>query len=454
MGTMGNPSAPAGTDAASRYAPVRLRPMLRLAGWNVLLLVAGLAAIGFVGEAWLRLTVPFMSSYAPTVFVPGVGVLLRPDTETRWTNGLDAWTVARTNRLGFLDREPPSPERAAEGCHIAMIGDSFVAARQVPIAEKFHVRFEEMAARELPALGVTVSAFGKNGTGQINQLAFYEEYARPLRPRLVVLVFVANDYRDNFPLWRYLSGGFDPEHLPYVSAVRTADGGFILRPPDPDWRSFRPSPRSRTRISQALRGSWFFSWLQIKAFRLRSHEIQARTWQVRRMEWLSRHPAHARLLDGWQPLPTMSSSHHALFAEEKDLPFLSRSLAFTSFALEEFKKRADRDGAALVVLASHGLSLFGGGPLARLNEMAAARGIPVIDQGDFIRRHGAELRDAQWEHDGHWNPAGHRWAAAALLEYLKRNPNVCVRPPAGGRTRGREDEGRSNALGAQGRAGG
>ena len=98
---------------------------------------------------------PTASVLGDRLFVHGVGVLLRPDTEVRWTNRLDIWAVSRTNRLGFPDREPPSPKRAPAGCHIAIIGDSFVEALQVTIPEKFQVRLEEMAARELPALGVT-----------------------------------------------------------------------------------------------------------------------------------------------------------------------------------------------------------------------------------------------------------------------------------------------------------
>ena len=57
--------------------------------------------------------------------------------------------------------------------------------------------------------------------------------------------------------------------------------------------------------------------------------------------------------------------------------------------------------------------------------MAAERGIPVIDQGDFILHQGAELRDAHWKRDGDWSPAGHRWAAQVLLEYLEENQDVC-----------------------------
>ena len=420
--------------------PRKLRRVLRLIGWNVLLLIAVLALIELAWEAWRRATVPFVSRHAPTVFVPGVGVMLPPDAEIRWTNGLDYWTVSRTNRLGFLDREPPSPEQAAEGCHIVMIGDSFVEAREVPIPEKLHVRLEELAARTLPALDVTTSAFAMSSTGQINQLAFYDEYARPLRPKLVVLVFVPNDYVDNFPLWTSLRNGWDPEHLPFVSAARAEDGGFRLRPPDPDWRRFvldppaTPQPQWRAFVERALRASGFLSWLHAVWRRstlsdlFRERRIHPRAAaRPRRMELLSRHPAYAPL---FERLPmsrgaVRSPSLRALFAERNSSPFYTEALAFTTFALDEFKKRTERDGAALVILAPHPMSNYGGGVLARLNETAAERGIPVIDQSDYIRRQGAELRDAHWPHDGHWNPTGHQWAAEALLEYLKRNRDVC-----------------------------
>jgi len=67
----------------------------------------------------------------------------------------------------------------------------------VAIADKFHVRLEKMAARELPHLGITTQAYGIANTGQINQLPFYDEYARHLTPKLVVLVFYRNDFGNN-----------------------------------------------------------------------------------------------------------------------------------------------------------------------------------------------------------------------------------------------------------------
>ena len=255
---------PAGPSCPRRGG---LRRVLRLAGWNALLLIAGLALIGLAGETRLRLKGPFMTVHYSDVFVADVGLLLRPRTEVRWTNRADFWTVSRTNSLGFPDREPPSPARAAESCHIAVIGDSFVDAREVPISEKFHVRLEEMAARELPALDVTTSAFGKRSTGQINQLAWYDQYVRHLRPRVVVLVFVPNDFVNNFPILMSLTYGFDPDHWPYVSAERAEDGGFRLRPPDPDYRRFRlpilhpPVPQWRSAVERSISPSWFWTWL-------------------------------------------------------------------------------------------------------------------------------------------------------------------------------------------------
>ena len=113
-------------------------------------------------------------------------------------------------------------------------------------------------------------------------------------------------------------------------------------------------------------------------------------------------------------------SFFALFAEGNDSPFLKEALTFTAFGIDEFKKRTERDGAALAILAIHQTGAF-----APMNAMAEELGVPVIDQADFIRRRGAELRDAQWAHDGHWNSAGHQWAAETLLQYLKENQDLC-----------------------------
>ena len=140
-----------------------------------------------------------------------------------------------------------------------------------------------------------------------------------------------------------------------------------------------------------------------------------------------RSPRYAALLDGWRPTTRGHIQTPLLYA--RDLPpVYEDALDFTGFALDQFRERADRDGAALVILSSHYIGTRGDLGFDRLTALAEPRGIPVIDYNDYVIRQGAEpRRDARWKHDSHWNTAGHRWAAEALLEYLKENQEICTR---------------------------
>ena len=402
--------------------------MLRLLGWNALLLGVGVVLAAMAGEAYLRLTTPFTGSSRPLEFVLNVGPLWPPNTEIRFTNGLDFWNVSRTNSLGFLDREPPSPERAAATCHIAMIGDSFVEAAQVPIPDKFHVRLEELAADELPHLDVTTSAFGIENTGQVQQLPFYDEYARLLHPKLLVLVFVFNDFTNNAPVLRALAlrGGIRHNFLE-PTVRRRSDGKLELawsRPRDQIPLSPRPQASWAARaMDKAAARSRLAFWLRAKK---RSLFPSAREYVFhRKVEALRRQPGYAALFEGWR---SRRYEIIDMFTRRDLPPFFEDALQYTAFALEQFQQRADRDGAKLVILASHTLKVHGTLTFERLSEMAAILGIPVIDQSDYILRQGAEITDARWPHDFHWNAAGHRWAAEALLEYLAEHPAVCDGP--------------------------
>ncbi len=366
--------------------------MLRLAGWNALLSFAGLLLVAGAGEVWRRMTSPFGAIVYPRQFVPGVGVLGTPGAEARLTDHLDYWVVQRFNSLGFLDREPPSAGRAARSCHVAVIGDSFVEAWETPISDKLQVRLEEAARREAPELDVTTSAFGFRNTGQIQQLPFYDAFARDLHPALVVLVFVLNDFSDNvdapslppprasygdrrsyvpilwrIPLLRRLAG---TETEPFATGV--------------DW------------LGAGLRSSWFAQYLDMKLY--------------------------------WR--------HHPRFDRKRqDYPLTRTRTAGTGIALDRFKQRTDRDGARLVILATNTLGTRGSPPFDVLRRLASARGIPVLDQYAHIMRQGNVEDDASWPHNDHWSPAGHQWAAEVVLEYLQRNRDVCRRgasPPHAG----------------------
>ena len=421
-----------------RPARPGLRRLLRLIGWNALILFVLLALAAGGAEVYLRLTAPSPGSSAesalPLRMVPGVGLTRPPHAEIRYTNGREFRQTSRANSLGFVDREPPGPERAAASCHVTLIGDSFVEALEVPIADKAQVRLEELAVRELPELDVTASAFGFRGTAQINQLAFYDAFARRLSPDVVVLVAVRNDFEGNsLPLqaWRR---GFHPDHPPWLFARGGADGEMEFVPPAASLEEVEanslarvlaePVPaRSRPmRVEGALRErSHLADWL----WRNLGGEGQpSGALLLARAEWLSRHPAHAAFMRGWSASEWRSMR---LILEENQPPIFREALDLTVFALEQFRERAERDGAALIILAQHGLGGAGNPWFQMLRDLASGigGGIPVISQYDHILGAGGEVADGHYANDGHWNATGHRWAAEAILEWLKRNPGVC-----------------------------
>lgn len=397
----------------------------------------GAAVLLAAGEVWLRLALPFVDRWEEgAVFRPGVGFLLAPGAEVRHTNLSDFWSIQRANSLGFLDREPPEAARAAAACHVAVMGDSFVEASEVAVADKVHVRLEALVAERLPGLDVVTTAFGRNNTGQFAQLAYYDHYVRALVPKLVVLVFFKDDFGDNYTPLGALRRNQPPAGLSFLSAARDEHGAFYLRPPSPDG-PYLPLIRGRrwtflglasddgnSLVDRALlrvqQRSWMVRWLGKKGM-LRSRP-QRDVWEER----LAKSPELRAAFSDLSWVSTLGQEHEMLFARRELPSGLAEGLDYTAFALAEFKARARRDGFALVLLATEHVGGADAPMFQRLDGLARAARIDVVDLHDYILRQGGRLADAQWREDWHWNLQGHRWAAEALFEYLAANQDVCA----------------------------
>lgn len=371
---------------------------------------------------------PFISTSIPNRFVDGVGLIRKPNAELRYANwDDDNFVISRTNSLGFLDREPVNAERAVAGCHIAFIGDSYVEAREVPIADKFHVRLEEMAARELPRLAITTQAYGTVNTGQINQLPYYAKYARRLSPKLVVLVFYVNDFVNNLTAVQSLDYAADPDRLPYMSAHRDANGHLSLRPPDPEYERFmlpkRPQRWYGRVLGRLIQVSYFAKWVDDKGLIWVDYRLRPTAAWV---DMIAERPCCAWLLDVWRPGLKWSDIGRPFVLEERLSPVYEDALEYTAFGIEQFKRRAERDNARLIILSATGSMGRRGDPqFDRLSAIGEAHGIPVISNYDYIVRQGHAEADARWRFDGHWNATGHQWAAETVMEWLKANQDVC-----------------------------
>ena len=408
---------------------------LPVIAWNALLTLIGLLLIAITGEIYYRVKLPFVALSKPRHFVKDVGYLYKPHAEVRATNLSEFWTISRTNSLGFLDREPLSPQRTAESCHIAVIGDSFVEASQVPIEAKFHVRLEQEARRKLPNLDVTTSAFGRDNTGPVSQLPFYDHYVQRLKPDLLVLVLVHNDFENSSTflrstVLRYGHYPFNRLALTTAYAVRSTTGEIQLRSP----QRISPTELARPRVFSLDISRLFLGRI------LYRHLIDRRTG-IRR---------HFRDESG-KCICCPSSSNDKRFSEPHDfqMHFLKNDLDspcndafdFLGFALDSFQQMAQRDGASLVALATDSLWAY---PKPReateqgyhslVRKLMEARGIPLIDLYDYVLRQGRRIEDGRFALDGHWNVQGHQWVAEALLEYLERNQSVCDTASAGAGT--------------------
>ena len=98
----------------------------------------------------------------------------------------------------------------------------------------------------------------------------------------------------------------------------------------------------------------------------------------------------------------------------------------TVWALRQFKERTERDNAVLLMLPEYQMGGRGHHAFDRMYAMAEPLNIPVISLYDYVTGLGKTVEDTHWEHDGHWNLAGHRWAAEALFQYLQARPQVCA----------------------------
>ena len=408
------------------HAPGRPRRALRLIGWNALILLVLLVLAAGGAEVYLRLTAPSFGdeNRLPVRLVPGVGVVRPPHAEIRYTNERDFRQASRANSLGFVDREPPGPGRAAESCHVTLIGDSFVEALEVAIADKAQVRLEEMAAGELPELDVTTSAFGHRGTAQINQLAFYDVWARDLSPDVVVLVAAGNDlWGNSLPLssWQY---GFSPDHPPWDYARRGADGEMEFVRHAASLEELRANLLAPGRATGT---PWQRSYLADRLWDLAPPFLFLPPYpsleeRLARAEAISRHPRHANFLRGWDG--SLNPVPEELLARENPPPVHREALDLLLFGLEQFRERAERDGAALVILATNRFQDIRADLSAPFRTFVGGV-IPVIDQRSHFRAEGLRNRDMRWDHDIHWNATGHHWAAVAILEWLRQNPEVC-----------------------------
>jgi hypothetical protein len=153
----------------------------------------------FLGSALAELSLRGWGVSYPLIYVPDpcCGSRLRPEMRGLWMK--EGQAEFSINRVGFRDRDhemrkPPGTIR------IAVLGDSFVEALQVPASD----RLTEVLERNLQEAAaatrrrIEVLNFGVSGHGTAQQLQVLRHYVWDYQPDIVLLAFFAgNDLRNN-----------------------------------------------------------------------------------------------------------------------------------------------------------------------------------------------------------------------------------------------------------------
>jgi hypothetical protein len=273
-----------------------------------------------------------------------------------------------SNAEGARDRP-----RGREGTgRILVLGDSFVEGTGVAAEHRFTDVLEAQLGRE-------VLNFGAATHGPLQYQLVYEDLARHYaHAHVLVLLLAYNDFTDNDWDWPQAKSGGARRYRPYYQA--TDDGAYRAIYP--------PRRREADGIARAP-GTW---------------DGIARA--IRRNSWALRAGEH---LGAWMRGElTYSGYYDATDAQ----------LAAVMWSLARIRDLAgDRAMTVAIAPREHEIArarAAGPSPMVRkLAAFGAGHGIGVIDLLPALAAAGPERLYLPC--DGHWNEAGHRAAAAALL---------------------------------------
>ena len=384
--------------------------------FSSLALAAAACVVGLLlGELGLRLMgFTYVSFYYPD---PVLGWVFRAGAQGTHTQEGNA--AVKINRYGFRDHEW-EVEKPAGHFRVAVLGDSYVAAMQVP-AER---RFTSVLEAELGHCGALagrrpeVLDFGVGGWGTGQELLCLRDRVWQFDPDFIVLAFFhGNDVGNN-------SNELGPTELqPYFSL---REGTLVLDD------SFRNHPRFRRE------SSWWMQLLRSAVACSRTAQLLARAMDVRTQQ-------NQRGARGWRSDRGAAVEHDATAAPQQErglppqvyfepnTPAWERAWLLTEALLVETAAEARRHDTAFSLLlvtssnqvrpgsaeAAHAMGLedllY---PNRRLVELGRRHGFPVLSLAESLLAKavsdGSELHGFEGTAGGHWNTLGHR-AAGELL---------------------------------------
>ncbi len=315
----------------------------------------------------------------------------------------------KINSEGFRD-DDHEPAKPAGAFRVAVLGDSFTEAREVPLEDAYWKVMEALLSRCKGLGGAEVLGFAVNGYGTAQQLLVLDDRVWKYAPDAVVLAFfTGNDVLNN-------SRALDrhPDRPYFV--IR--DGALVLDTSNLETFRFK-AKKAWSDIKHGLYNS------------LRTLQVARQAYKRVKSAWKNRDTTTAQQLG--------AGLNGAVYLAPGDGPWAD-AWTVTEELVRAMNRRVRDRGADFwlvtltnppqvypdsgvrrrfaAALGADGLDY----PDRRLRNLAQAEGIPAVslleplrayaDAGN-VRLHGSEASAG-----GHWNRAGHRAAGESLARAL------------------------------------
>jgi hypothetical protein len=384
---------------------------VRLSGMALLLGGSIVAALAF-GEMALRLIGFSYPSFHQ--MDPRIGSSLRPGAEGWYRK--EGGSYVKINSHGLRDRER-TKQKLPGTVRLAVLGDSFTEALQVPLEATFVYRLEEElnACRAFGDRKAEALNFGVSNYGTAQELLTLRERVWEYSPDIVLLAFLpANDIRNNS---KALETGKNRPFFEIKNGALALDASFAE---DPEWRADQRLAEQRRgladyRLYQLLRrvrqGS-YHGWNDAPAA-----AAIARTRSVTTLAevGLDEHAFHAPFNNAWRDAWTVTEQLLETMHREVD----ERGARFVLVVLTSAAAvYPDQNIRQIYSLKLGVKDLFY--PDRRVHALGAKRGFEVLSLGEAMQRHADETRKHLHGFSntqlgfGHWNEAGHAIAAKLM----------------------------------------
>ncbi len=380
-----------GSNVPGRLEGDANAPSPNAGGWramwvNISLMMLSMLFVVLLCEMVLFRFILIPSDVPENIFLDGL-VRLQPGSEGIWRVGSDVAGHYRINAQGWnsghasYDVTPPAGVK-----RIAIIGDSFVEALQVPYTDSLAERLEGAGQGRLQ-----VYRFGISGAPLSHYLAMARHVAQTYQPDMIVLVLVHNDFDESFS---YVAGRYTSSFQKFRMEANQVTEEIPPVPYQATWRDW-------LRQSATLRYLYYRQKLNPAAMMMQMSAAAPPAYQANIA--LDAFLAHRAAIQ--------SATGYAM----AQFQLLSQRHNFQPLVIMDGDRRAIAERLDAAPLYKDGALWLN----AMASEMAAHASVKFIDlhpifEEDWRLNH----QPLNFVSDNHWNEQGHKVAARALEAHV------------------------------------